>query len=71
MDDSAKGGLNPFWELFIVISCTPKDFKQHWYLKGGTKEETLLQKQNCVQEAKNIFGKFQKHLFCSQDADFV
>ena len=27
-DDSAKGGLTQFWELFIMIPCAPK------YLKG-------------------------------------
>ena len=25
--DSAEGGLTPFWELFTVVSCVPKDFK--------------------------------------------
>ena len=27
IDDTAKGGLTIFWELFTVIPCTPKDFK--------------------------------------------
>ena len=26
-DDSAKGGLTQFWELFTVIPCGPKMFK--------------------------------------------
>ena len=35
MDDSAKGGLPQFWEIFTVIPCAPKDFKrqEHCYLK--------------------------------------
>ena len=35
MDDTAKGGLTQFLELFIVIPCAPKDFKRqyHCYLK--------------------------------------
>ena len=25
IDDSVKGGLTQFWELFTVIQCAPKD----------------------------------------------
>ena len=28
MDDTAKGGLTQFLEVFIVIPCAPKDFKR-------------------------------------------
>ena len=28
--------------------------------------ETLLQEQNCIQVAKNVFGKFQKHFLLSR-----
>ena len=28
VDDTAKGGLTQFWELFTVIPCAPKDFKR-------------------------------------------
>ena len=28
IDDTAKGGLTQFWELFTVIPCAPKDFKR-------------------------------------------
>ena len=30
-------------------------------LKVGANKETLLRKQTCAQDAKNVFGKFQKH----------
>ena len=30
-------------------------------IKVGANNETLLRKQKCVQDAKNVFGKFQKH----------
>ena len=35
MDNTSKGGLPRFWELFTVIPSAPKDFKrqQHCYLK--------------------------------------
>ena len=35
MDNTAKGGLTQFQELFAVIPCTPKDFKhqENRYLK--------------------------------------
>ena len=33
--------------------------------KAGANEKTLLQKQNWVQDAKNVFGKFQKHILVS------
>ena len=35
IDNTAKGGMTLFWELFTVIPCAPKDFKRywHWYLK--------------------------------------
>ena len=35
MDDSSKGGLPKFGELFTMIPCMPKDFKrqQHCYFK--------------------------------------
>ena len=29
IDDTAKGGLTQFWELFTVIHCAPKDFKHY------------------------------------------
>ena len=28
IDDTAKGGLSQFQELFTVIPCAPKDFKR-------------------------------------------
>ena len=35
IDDTAKGGLTQFWEIFTVITCAPKDFrcKYHCSLK--------------------------------------
>ena len=38
----------------------------NFLLKAGANEETLLQKQNCVQDAKKL-----KNIFCFQDTDFV
>ena len=35
-------------------------------LKASASEETLFPKQNCVRDAKNVFGKFQKHLLLSR-----
>ena len=29
IDDSTKGGLTQFGELFTMIPCAPKDFKKH------------------------------------------
>ena len=40
-------------------------------LKDGANEETLLQKQNCVQEAKNASGKFQRHFLLSRGSFYV
>ena len=28
MDDTVKGGLTQFYELFTLIPCAPKDFKR-------------------------------------------
>ena len=39
----------------------------HYYYYN---EEALLQKQNCVQEAKNAFEKFLKHYYF-EGANFV
>ena len=35
-------------------------------LKATANKRTLLRKQNCVQAAKNVFGKFQKHILLSR-----
>ena len=35
-------------------------------LKAGANKETLLWKQKCVQDAKNVFEKFQKHFLLSR-----
>ena len=35
-------------------------------VKVGANKETLLRKQKCVQDAKNVFEKFQKHLLLSR-----
>ena len=47
--------------LFTPINCL-KDY----CLKVDANEETLLQKENCVQDAKKVFGKFQKHFLLSR-----
>ena len=31
MDDTAKGGLTLFQELFTVIPCVPKDFQRYYH----------------------------------------
>ena len=38
-----------------------------YFIKADAHEETLLHKQNWVQDAKKCFWK----VFCFQDADFV
>ena len=35
-------------------------------IKADANKETLLQKQKCIQDAKNVFGKFQKHFLLSR-----
>ena len=35
-------------------------------LNAGANKETLLRKQSCVQDAKSVFGKFQKHFLLSR-----
>ena len=35
-------------------------------VKAGASKETLLRKQKCVQDAENVFGKFQKHFLLSR-----
>ena len=49
----------------------PKHFERTKFLskisssniKVDTNKETLLRKQKCVEDAKNVFEKFQKHFF--------
>ena len=53
MDDTAKGGLTRFWELFIVIPCAPKDFKHsyHCHLKtigSEIKNEDSLELEKAI-----------------------
>ena len=36
------------------------------FLKASAKKETLLWKQKCVQDTKNVFGKFKKKFFASK-----
>ena len=40
-------------------------------LKAGANEGTLLRKQSFVQDAKNVFGKFQKHFLLSRRRFYV
>ena len=53
MDDTAKGGLTLFQELFTVIPCAPKDFKRqyHCYLRtigSEIKSEGLLKLEKAI-----------------------
>ena len=50
-----------------LVLISRKDYLWHsimkimYKFKASANKETLLRKQNCVQDAKNVFGKFQKH----------
>ena len=35
-------------------------------VKACANDEALLQKEDCVQDSKNVFGKFQKHFLLSR-----
>ena len=40
-------------------------------IEAGANERILLKKQNCVQDAKNVFLENFKSIFCFKDANFV
>ena len=50
IDDTAKGGLTTFWELFTVIPCVPKDIKrqQHHYLKNFVSQIIVCSQTSCA-----------------------
>ena len=53
MDDTGKGGLTLFQELFTVIPCAPKDLKRsyHCYLKtpvSKIKNESSLELEKAI-----------------------
>ena len=53
-------------KLERLTGKTP-DFSQLFMkLKVGANEETLLRKQKCAQDAKNVFGQFQKLFLLSR-----
>ena len=75
-----RAGVNEkkiFLQILLAISHVncPEYFSAGYTQKtclmceGQCKQETLLRKQKRVQDANNVFGKFQKY-FCFQDADF-
>ena len=60
-----NGGSKFELPLLVRNSTIGPNVGQILCLKAGANNETLLQKQKCIQDAKNVFEKFQKHFLLS------
>ena len=70
-----RGKIRQNWRetlSFLALSWYRSMPRFHFLLsvlsvvKASANEETFLWKQNCVQDTKNVFGEFQKHILLAR-----